>query len=72
MISPIKNVFAIATAVALLGMATPGLADAPKMKMTTDIPESIIIPDEFENQDTIYMFSALDLRVGCPSGLVGG
>ncbi len=50
MISPIKSVFSIATAVALLGMATPGLAVAPKMKMTTDIPESMVIPDELDTR----------------------
>ena len=47
---PIKNVFVLTTVVALLGMAAPGLADAPKMKMTTDIPESIIIPDELDTR----------------------
>ena len=50
MISPIKNVFMLTIAAALLGMAQPGLADAPKMKMTTDIPESIIIPDELDTR----------------------
>lgn len=48
MMSPIKNVFVLTTVVALLGMAMPGLADAPKM--TTDIPESIIIPDELDTR----------------------
>ncbi len=48
--SPIKNVFMLTTVAALLGMAMPGLADAPKMKMTTGIPESIIIPDELDTR----------------------
>ena len=50
MMSPIKNVFVLTTVATLMGMVTPGLADAPKMKMTTDISESIVIPDELDTR----------------------
>lgn len=37
-------------AIAISGTARMSLADSPKMKMTTDIPKSIIIPDKLDTR----------------------